>query len=89
MFFLLMQAVTSASDLDGDSLSPEHGGGSTKGTPRIIGNLPIAEYEGSPRRYGPRQLDVSQSHPVLPSAQSLLASPSVYPPRPGFPQVNT
>ncbi|KAJ9589276.1 hypothetical protein L9F63_017521, partial [Diploptera punctata] len=80
------KAVTSASDLDGDSLSPEHGGGSSKGVPRVIGNLPIAEYEGSPRRYGPRQLDVSQSHPVLPSAQSLLASPSVYPPRPGFPQ---
>lgn len=82
----MLQAVTSASDLDGDSLSPEHGGGSNKGVPRVIGNLPIAEYEGSPRRYGPRQLDVSQSHPVLPSAQSLLASPSVYPPRPGFPQ---
>ncbi|PNF35530.1 hypothetical protein B7P43_G04105 [Cryptotermes secundus] len=80
------KAVTSASDLDGDSLSPEHGRSSAKGTPRVIGNLPIAEYEGSPRRYGPRHLDVSHSHPLLPSAQSLLASPSVYPPRPGFPQ---
>ncbi|KAJ8872408.1 hypothetical protein PR048_026012 [Dryococelus australis] len=70
------KAVTSASDLDGDSLSPEH----NNKVARIIGSLPIAEYEGSPRRYGPRQLDASQSHPVLPSAQSLLASPSVYPP---------
>ncbi|XP_067013633.2 uncharacterized protein [Anabrus simplex] len=76
------KTVTSVNDLDRDSLSPEHNNKVT----RVIGNLPIAEYEGSPRRYGPRQLDVSQSHPVLPSAQSLLASPSVYPPRPGFPQ---
>lgn len=50
---------------------------------QMIGNLPIAVYEGSPRRYGPRQ---SETHPTLPSAHSLLASPSVYPPRPGFPQ---
>ncbi|XP_063239253.1 uncharacterized protein LOC134540432 isoform X5 [Bacillus rossius redtenbacheri] len=80
------KAVTSASDLDGDSLSPEHGDGGK--VARIIGSLPIAEYEGSPRRYGPRPPDASPppSHPVLPSAQSLLASPSVYPPRPGFPQ---
>lgn len=53
---------------------------------KVIGNLPIAVYEGSPRRYGPRQIDSNCSHPQLPSAQSLLASPSVYPPRPGFPQ---
>lgn len=53
---------------------------------KVIGNLPIAVYEGSPRRYGPRQVDSSCTHPQLPSAQSLLASPSVYPPRPGFPQ---
>ncbi|XP_063914938.1 uncharacterized protein LOC135131239 isoform X2 [Zophobas morio] len=53
---------------------------------KIIGNLPIAVYEGSPRRYGPRQMETNFSHPQLPSAQSLLASPSVYPPRPGFPQ---
>lgn len=50
---------------------------------KVIGNLPIAVYEGSPRRYGQRHVD---SRPQLPSAQSLLASPSVYPPRPGFPQ---
>lgn len=50
--------------------------------PRVIGGLPIAEYEGSPRRYGPRPLE----SPGLPSAQSLLSSPSVFPPRPGFPQ---
>lgn len=58
---------------------------------KVIGNLPIAVYEGSPRRYGQRHMDSNCSHPQLPSAQSLLASPSVYPPRPGFPQrvVNT
>ncbi|XP_072402772.1 uncharacterized protein [Diabrotica undecimpunctata] len=58
---------------------------------KVIGNLPIAVYEGSPRRYGQRHSDTNYSHPQLPSAQSLLASPSVYPPRPGFPQrvVNT
>lgn len=53
---------------------------------KVIGNLPIAVYEGSPRRYGPRQVESNCTHPQLPSAQSLLASPSVYPPRPGFPQ---
>lgn len=53
---------------------------------KVIGNLPIAVYEGSPRRYGPRQMETNFTHPQLPSAQSLLASPSVYPPRPGFPQ---
>ncbi|XP_050313970.1 uncharacterized protein LOC126748651 isoform X2 [Anthonomus grandis grandis] len=55
---------------------------------KVIGGLPIAVYEGSPRRYGPRQTQTnnSNSHMQLPSAQSLLASPSVYPPRPGFPQ---
>lgn len=53
---------------------------------KVIGNLPIAVYEGSPRRYGPRQAESNCTHPQLPSAQSLLASPSVYPPRPGFPQ---
>lgn len=54
---------------------------------KVIGNLPIAVYEGSPRRYGQRHVESNNcSHPQLPSAQSLLASPSVYPPRPGFPQ---
>lgn len=54
---------------------------------KVIGNLPIAVYEGSPKRYGLRHADNVQSqHPALPSAHSLLASPSVYPPRPGFPQ---
>lgn len=51
---------------------------------KVIGNLPIAVYEGSPKRYGPRHVD--SGRPSLPSAHSLLASPSVYPPRPGFPQ---
>lgn len=53
---------------------------------KVIGNLPIAVYEGSPRRYGVRHTENNCSHPQLPSAQSLLASPSIYPPRPGFPQ---
>lgn len=53
---------------------------------KVIGNLPIAVYEGSPRRYGQRHVENNCSRPQLPSAQSLLASPSVYPPRPGFPQ---
>lgn len=52
---------------------------------KVIGNLPIAVYEGSPRRYGQKHMDNNCSRPQLPSAQSLLASPSVYPPRPGFP----
>ncbi|XP_059490395.1 protein lin-10-like isoform X3 [Neocloeon triangulifer] len=82
----------SGSDADTDPLSPER-----SRAPRVIGGLPIAEYEGSPRRYGPRQLSDSPSSqqqqtptgPLisgLPSAQSLLSSPSVFPPRPGFPQ---
>ncbi|VEN55668.1 unnamed protein product, partial [Callosobruchus maculatus] len=53
---------------------------------KVIGSLPIAVYEGSPRRYGQRHTESNCSHPQLPSAQSLLSSPSVYPPRPGFPQ---
>lgn len=62
---------------------------SNKG-PKVIGGLPIAEYDGSPRRYWPRHSETSQNapHPTLPSAHSLLSSPSVYPPRPGFPQVS-
>jgi len=82
----------SGSDADTDPLSPER-----SRAPRVIGGLPIAEYEGSPRRYGPRQSSDSPQHhspqgqtgPLisgLPSAQSLLSSPTVFPPRPGFPQ---
>lgn len=45
---------------------------------RVIGELPIAQYSGSPRRYGVRE------NSRLPS---LLSSPSMYmTPRPGFPQ---
>lgn len=69
------------SDLD-ETPESESGNKITK----VIGSLPIAVYEGSPRRYGPRHVDSIQTHPALPSAHSLLASPSVYPPRPGFPQ---
>ncbi|KAF6216723.1 hypothetical protein GE061_001070 [Apolygus lucorum] len=67
------KVATSVSD--GESLSPEYDV-STK-PPRVIGGLPIADYEGSPRRYGPKQ---------PPSAVTLLSSPSFYAPRPGFPQ---
>ncbi|CAH1392846.1 unnamed protein product [Nezara viridula] len=60
---------------DGESLSPEYDvNGKAQ---RVIGGLPIADYEGSPRRYGPKQ---------PPSAVTLLSSPSFYTPRPGFPQ---
>ena len=45
---------------------------------RVIGEIPIAQYSGSPRRYGVRE------NSRLPT---LLSSPSVYTtPRPGFPQ---
>lgn len=64
----------STSVSDGESLSPDCDGK----TQRVIGGLPIADYEGSPRRYGPKQ---------PPSALTLLSSPSFYSPRPGFPQV--
>ncbi|XP_024083399.1 uncharacterized protein LOC106671833 isoform X2 [Cimex lectularius] len=67
------KVATSVSD--GESLSPEYDiNGKTQ---RVIGGLPIADYEGSPRRYGPKQ---------PPSAVTLLSSPSFYAPRPGFPQ---
>uniref|UniRef100_A0A1B6C7Z7 Protein lin-10 n=2 Tax=Clastoptera arizonana TaxID=38151 RepID=A0A1B6C7Z7_9HEMI len=75
-FFKVSNSVS-----DGESISPEREREGSK-VARVIGSLPIAEYEGSPRRYGPRQSE----NPVLPSAHSLLASPSVYIPRPGFPQ---
>lgn len=57
---------------------------------KMIGGLAIAEYEGSPRRYGPRPTEPSGPNRAgLPSAQSLLASPSVGPPRPGYAQVHS
>ncbi|XP_012277018.1 uncharacterized protein LOC105697863 [Orussus abietinus] len=66
------KVVTPASDCDSPSPERDH-----KVT-RVIGELPIAQYSGSPRRYGIRD------NPRLPS---LLSSPSVYmTPRPGFPQ---
>ncbi|KAI5711337.1 hypothetical protein M8J75_016198 [Diaphorina citri] len=49
---------------------------------KVLGSpLPIAQYEGSPRRYG--NANKLTEPPVLPS---LLSSPSVYLPKPGFPQ---
>nr|XP_024218734.1 protein lin-10 isoform X1 [Halyomorpha halys] len=67
------KVATSVSD--GESLSPEYD--VNEKAQRVIGGLPIADYEGSPRRYGPKQ---------PPSAVTLLSSPSFYTPRPGFPQ---
>ncbi|XP_055680912.1 uncharacterized protein LOC129788691 [Lutzomyia longipalpis] len=49
---------------------------------KVIGNLPIAEYEGSPRRFGNIQYD----SPVNRAGRNVLASPALFPPRPGFPQ---
>lgn len=78
------------SSISGSHLGGNRTAASRKGS-RIIGGLPIADYEGSPRRYGPRQGESSgshgPSHPTLPSAHSLLSSPSLLTPRPGFPQV--
>ncbi|KAK2582138.1 hypothetical protein KPH14_004502 [Odynerus spinipes] len=68
------KVVTTASDCEVDSPSPER----NHKVARVIGELPIAQYSGSPRRYGVRE------NSQLPS---LLSSPSVYmTPRPGFPQ---
>ncbi|XP_031777773.1 serine-rich adhesin for platelets isoform X3 [Nasonia vitripennis] len=72
------KVITPASDCEADFPSAEmnHKGSSAA---RVIGELPIAQYSGSPRRYGVRE------NVRLPS---LLSSPSsVYvAPRPGFPQ---
>lgn len=89
---LLIQVLeTSNSDVDINPLSPERSRALV-----VIGGLPIAEYEGSPRRYGVRQSSYSprQQSPKhsgalisgLPTAQSLLSSPTLLMPRPGFPQ---
>ncbi|XP_046622500.1 uncharacterized protein LOC124306192 isoform X14 [Neodiprion virginianus] len=68
------KVVTPASDCEGDSPPPER----NHKVARVIGELPIAQYSGSPRRYGVRE------NSRLPT---LLSSPSIYaPPRPGFPQ---
>ncbi|XP_043479409.1 uncharacterized protein LOC122509419 isoform X5 [Leptopilina heterotoma] len=68
------KVVTPASDCEAHSPSPERNHKVT----RVIGELPIAQYSESPRRYGVRE------NPRLPT---LLSSPSVYmTPRPGFPQ---
>ncbi|XP_015603632.1 uncharacterized protein LOC107271759 isoform X11 [Cephus cinctus] len=68
------KVVTAASDCEVESPSPER----NHKVARVIGELPIAQYSGSPRRYGVRE------NPRLPT---LLSSPSMYTtPRPGFPQ---
>lgn len=65
--------ITPASDCEVDSPSSEHNHKVT----RVIGELPIAQYSESPRRYGVRDTQLP----------CLLSSPSVYmTPRPGFPQ---
>ncbi|XP_064119273.1 uncharacterized protein LOC135224319 isoform X13 [Macrobrachium nipponense] len=56
---------------------------STQGSPQKvtkIGNVPIAEYEGSPRRYGPRP------SPRTHSPRGNHHGPPPRPPRPGFPR---
>lgn len=66
---------------------------------RKKGILPIAEYEGSPRRFGHYQQDLplhqyqytsttNQQHfERPPSSRKMLTSPTLFPPRPGFPKV--
>ncbi|KAK1137492.1 hypothetical protein K0M31_001998 [Melipona bicolor] len=67
------KVITPASDCEGDSPSSERNHKVT----RVIGELPIAQYSESPRRYGVRDTQLP----------CLLSSPSVYmTPRPGFPQ---
>ncbi|OAD51866.1 hypothetical protein WN48_04276, partial [Eufriesea mexicana] len=67
------KVITPASDCEVDSPSSEHNHKVT----RVIGELPIAQYSESPRRYGVRDTQLP----------CLLSSPSVYmTPRPGFPQ---
>ncbi|XP_011502751.1 PREDICTED: uncharacterized protein LOC105366119 [Ceratosolen solmsi marchali] len=70
------KVITSVSDCETSFPSPDL---NHKPTPRIIGELPIAQYSGSPKRYGMRD------NVRLPT---LLSSPSsIYvPARPGFPQ---
>ncbi|XP_014296758.1 uncharacterized protein LOC103568874 isoform X5 [Microplitis demolitor] len=68
------KVITPASDCEVNSPSPER----NHKVARVIGELPIAQYSGSPRRYGVRE------NSRLPN---ILSSPSIYmTPRPGFPQ---
>ena len=60
---------------DGDRRSEASSGGGSK----IIGDITIAEYEGSPRRYKPRK-----SPPQKPKQQNQNARPPLR--LPGFPQ---
>ncbi|XP_017792697.1 PREDICTED: uncharacterized protein LOC108574588 [Habropoda laboriosa] len=67
------KVITPASDCEVDSPPSERNHKVT----RVIGELPIAQYSESPRRYGVRDTQLP----------CLLSSPSVYmTPRPGFPQ---
>merc|ERR1739842_126817 len=59
---------------------------STQGSPHKvtkIGNVPIAEYEGSPRRYGPRPSPNATSPKTVTQPHH---GPPPRPPRPGFPK---
>ena len=67
----------STSPSERDSESPEE----SPARVTKIGNVPIAEYEGSPRRYGPRAATRHHS----PRATHLLQN-NQRPPRPGFPR---
>lgn len=62
------------------------------------GILPITEYEGSPRRFGSYQHEIpiqqyqytsNTNQPQYdrpPSSRTILTSPTLFPPRPGFPK---
>ncbi|XP_059618780.1 protein lin-10-like isoform X1 [Phlebotomus argentipes] len=73
------------SDTEG-AAAPRPDGTSSPGSgsrvAKVIGGLPIAEYEGSPRRFGNVQYD----SPGANRGRNVLASPAMFPPRPGFPQ---
>uniref|UniRef100_A0A1B0D2W1 Uncharacterized protein n=1 Tax=Phlebotomus papatasi TaxID=29031 RepID=A0A1B0D2W1_PHLPP len=74
------------SDVEG-AAAPRPDGTSSPGSgsrvTKMIGGLPIAEYEGSPRRFGNVQYDSPVANRTT-SGRTVLASPAVFP-RPGFP----
>uniref|UniRef100_A0A336LLL3 CSON012280 protein n=1 Tax=Culicoides sonorensis TaxID=179676 RepID=A0A336LLL3_CULSO len=53
-------------------------------TQKMIGGLQIADYEGSPRRFGSNATDHRQRSSN--NKTSYISSPSMFPPRPGFPK---
>ncbi|XP_063708037.1 uncharacterized protein DDB_G0284459 isoform X2 [Culicoides brevitarsis] len=62
---------------------------SNNSTQKIIGGLQIADYEGSPRRFGNNannQQQQQQRSNNSKAANYVTSSPSMFPPRPGFPK---